>query len=318
MKMSTRALVVTLALGAAGVTLAQDSQPTTPAKPKADPGKYPSGEAKAESVQIDYRALQAGEARTETGTLDLEMEIEIPGQPIMTQEMTKTFKRTLTVREVDDKAKAVQVGVEFKKQSEVMEGSGPGGAKQRQERGKELEGKSFSVERQDDGTVVYSDEKGAPVEDFAAKRELEQSGRTLFGEFGLGAAVSKGELKPGQSVDIDPKSMKVLMEMPGDDGMEVSIEEFTYRGTRALEAGKAAVFKVVCKLEPTAEAPNRGPRTRMEIGGEVLISVEGGRVVGIDLAGTLEFMPPPAGGAGPTFEGKGILRVSRTTSVKLP
>jgi len=318
MNISARALVVTFALGAAGVSLAQDSQPATPATPKADPGKYPSGKVDAESVKVEFRALQAGEARTEVGTLDLEMEITLPGQPLMTQAMTKSFERTLTLREVDSKGKAVQLGVEFTKQSEVMEGTDPTGGARRQERGKELEGKAFSVERQDDGTIVYSDAKGAPVEDFAAKRELEQSGRSVFGGFGLGPAVAKAELKPGQSVDIDPKDMKVLMEMPGDDGMEVSIQEFSYRGTRALESGKAAVFKVICKLEPTAGAAGGGPRTRMEIGGEILISVDGARIVGIELAGTLEFLPPPAGAGGPTFEGKGVLRVSRTTTIKLP
>lgn len=318
MKSSIRALALTLALGGAGAALAQDSQPTTPAKPKADPGKFPSGEAKAESVKIEHRALQAGETRTEAGTLDLEMEIVLPGQPPMTQEMTKTFERTLTVREVDGEGQAVQLGVEFSKQSEVMQGTDPTGQTQRQERGKELEGKAFSVERQQDGTLVYSDAKGAPVEDFAAKRELEQSGRSVFGGLSLGPAVSKSELKPGQSVDIDPKSLKVLMEMPGDDGMEISIEEFSYRGTRSLKAGKAAVFKVVCKLEPAANAPARGPQTRMEIGGEILVSVAGGRVVGIELAGSLEFLPPAGGAGGPTFEGKGILRVSRTTKIKLP
>ena len=322
MKISAHALVVTLALGLilSGATgsLAQDSQPAAPAKPQADPGKYPSGKVAAESVKVEHKALQAGEARTEAGTLDLEMEIVLPGQPVMTQAMTKNFERTLTLREVDSEGKAVQLGVEFTKQSEVMEGTDPSGAVQRQERGKELAGKAFSVERQEDGTVVYSDAKGAPVEDFAAKRELEQSGRSVFGELGLGPAVAKAELKPGQSVDIDPKNMKVLMEMPGDDGMEVSIQEFSFRGTRATPSGKAAVFKVICKLEPSAEAPQGGPRTRMEIGGEILISVEGGRVVGIELAGTLEFMPPPAGAGGPSFEGKGVLRVSRTTTIKLP
>lgn len=318
MKMSARVLALSLALGVAGgVALAQDSQPATPAKPKADPGKFPSGEAKSESVKIDYKALKDGETRSESGTLDLEMDIVLQGQPPMNQAMTKTFERKLTVREVDAEGKVVQLGVEFKKQREVMEGTGPGGTPQRQERGKELEGKSYSLERQDDGTLVYSDAKGAPVEDFSAKRELEQSGQSMFSGLGLGPALSKAELKPGQSVDIDPKSLKVLMEMPSDDGMEVSIEEFSYRGTRALPAGKAAVFKVVCKLEPTAGRQG-GPQTRMEIGGEILVSVAGGRVVGIDLAGTLEFLPPPPGAGGPTFEGKGVLRVSRTTAVELP
>lgn len=320
MKTSTQALVVAVALAGAGLALAQDNQPTGPVGPKpVDSGKYPQGAAKAESVKITHHAIQAGEARTEVGSINLEMEIVVAGQPPMSQSLSKDFTRTLSVREVDGEGKPTRVEATFTKQLEVMEGKDPTGAARRQENGKEIQGKSFVLERQADGTVVYSDPKGAGVEAFAVRRELEQAGRSMFENVGIAKAVSKAELKPGQSVAVDPKGLKILMEMPGDDGMAVEIEEFSYRGTRDLKGVKAAVFKVAIKLEPEDSGPKRGgPATRMELGGEILVSVEGGRVIGIELAGRLEFLPPPAGGGGPGFEGKGVLSVSRTTTIKRP
>ena len=322
--MKPQFLLTLLTLGlvaGTGLSLAQDTQPTSkptsqPAAKKAAPGKYPEAAVKAEEVKITNHALAAGEVRTESGTFELEMEISVQGQAPMTQTMNKTFERKLTVREVAD-GKARLIGLSFVKQREVMVGSDGQGGVQKQERGKELEGKEFTVERQPDGKVLNSDALGAEVKDFAVTRELQQAGRSVFGAGDLGAALSKEALKPGVSVNVDAKGMKVLLEMPADDGLEVEIQDFTYRGTREVAGVKAAVFRVVFKLAPGEGAAQRGPAMTMEIGGEITVSVEGGRVVGIDMAGKMEFLPPAGGGAGgPTFEGEGVLRIQRTTKIK--
>ncbi|MBL4849300.1 MAG: hypothetical protein JKY65_27555 [Planctomycetes bacterium] len=326
MKSSKFLLTLLLAglLGSTGIAQAQDSQPTS--KPtsrpagakKADPGKYPEGTVKAEEVKITHHAIQAGEVRTESGSFELEMEISVGGQPPMNQVLTKTFERKLTVREVAE-GKVRLIEIEFTKQLEVMEGSDPTGGVQKQERGKEVEGKTFMIERQADGKLVNSDEQGGEVKDLAATRELVQAGWSMFGDGTLGAAVSKETLKPGASVAVDPKGMKVLLQMPQDDGLDVEIEEFTYRGTREVAGVKVAVFRAVFKLAPAEGGAQRGPRMIMEIGGEILISVEGGRVVGMDMAGKMEFLPPAGGAAGgPAFEGEGVLRIRRTTTIKRP
>lgn len=298
-----------LALCAATLsTLALAQEPSPSSK-----GEFPSGAAKAEPASVAFKPAVTGEKRSQTGSMDLDMEIQVAGQPRMSQAMTKAFKRALVLTEVKE-GQVSLAQVEFREQRETMEGSGPGGEPVKQERGQELAGKRFELARKG-GATLYLDLEGKTIENFAVKRELEQAGRCLF-EPQVGANLAKlGELKPGQKVEIPAEGMKVLLEMPADDGLEVKFEEFVYRGTREVPGAKAAVFRVVLTLAPGENAPQQGPGMKLRLGGELLVALDSGRVVGLEMAGKLAFIQPAQG---PSFEGEGVLRLERSTRVEFP
>lgn len=297
-----------LALCLTCLTCSASAQESRPAS-----GEFPAGPAVAEPATLVFKPLAVGEKRTQKGSMNLDMQIQVAGEQQMTQAMTKSFERTLALTGVEgQQVTLAQVG--FTKQRETMEGTGPAGQPIKQERGQELEGKRFELARKG-GATLYFDLEGKSIEDYATKRELEQAGRSLF-EAPIGAKLAElGELTPGRRVQIAPEGMKVLLEMPADDGLEVKFEEFTYRGTRQVPGAKAAVFKVVLNLEPGENTPREGPGMKLRLGGEILVALETGRVVGLEMAGKLVFLQPAQG---PAFEGEGVLRLERSTRVEFP
>lgn len=300
---------------------AQDAPPAD--APTPDAPKYPSGEVTKEAATFKVSAAEPGEVRKQTSDMNLDMKLEINmGGNVqkVDQAMEQGFERTITITGAEDDGAVTGLKVSFSKFVSKQSMGGPS------DRSKALVGKTFALELEESGAEgdpgsqpadkkpswKMTDESGAEVTDFFVKSKLEEIASSVSneGSEGFQSVLPKEALQPGTKLDLPEKAFKQMMDMKGSQKANFAKKELIYKGTREIAGQRCGVFDVRVQI---SDDSGRGPSMKMTIGGEMAISLEGGRMVLVDMAGNLGMSSSDPNAQ---MSGGGVITIKSTTSYK--
>jgi hypothetical protein len=288
--------------------MAQDGQPTSkPATDKPADVKAPSGPVTKEAVTFKKTVPQPGEVRIEKATMkvDMKMSIDMGGQKQdIDQKMEQSYQREVTITGAEADGTITGLKVTFTKFKQVQQ-MGPGGGGN--DNAKKLEGKTFVVETDENGTRKIQDEAGAKVEDFFVRNQVEQVAKSISKQSkgGFAGALPKGELKPGTKLQLPEEIFRAMMDMKNDKA-KFTKKDFTYKGTRDVEGKKCGVFDVRIEISESG----RGPEMKLTMGGEVALDLKTGRMLSTNMAGKISLSSSDPNG--PQMSGGGTISIKQT------
>ncbi|HBP23556.1 MAG TPA: hypothetical protein DEA08_37975, partial [Planctomycetes bacterium] len=287
----------------------------------ADTPKYPSGKVTKEAATFKATAAEPGEVRKQTSNMNLDMKLEINmGGNVqkVDQAMEQGFERTVTITGAEADGSVTGLKVSFSKFTSKQSMGGMN------DRSKDLVGKTFVLELEEGGaegdpssqpaekkpTWKMTDESGAEVTGFFVKSKLEEIATSVSkeGSEGFQSVLPKEALQPGTKLDLPEQAFKQLMDMKGSQNAKFGKKELVYKGTREIAGQACGVFDVRVQV---SDDSGRGPVMKMTIGGEMAISLDGGRVVLVDMAGNLGMSSSDPNAQ---MSGGGVITIKSTTS----
>lgn len=309
------------ALLLASPALAQDAPPAD--APTTDAPKYPTGKVTKEAATFKTTVAQPGEVRKQTSNMNLDMKLEVNmGGNVqkVDQAMEQGFERTVTITGAEADGSVTGLKVSF---SKFVSKQSMGGMN---DKSKDLVGKTFVLELEESGGEgadpssqpvektpkwKMTDDAGAEVTGFFVKSKLEEIANSVSSEGaeGFQSVLPKEELQPGTKLDLPENAFKQLMDMKGSKNAKFSKKELIFKGTREIAGQRCGVFDVRVQL---SDDTGRGPVMKLTIGGEMAISVDGGRVVLVDMAGNLGMSSSDPNG--PQMSGGGVVTIKTTTA----